>query len=121
MKRYNACWAQRQLEQKRRDGWTLLTLCSEEKILGLIAVQACTGEIAALYAHPEEWGRGYGSVLLREALRRVNPGMQPLSTNQRACGLCERRGFIWTGEALSLSEKTQLKELTYRYKGEKAR
>lgn len=61
------------------------------------------GEIHSFYTHPDEKGRGYGSVLMREILRRLkadgffNAYVLVLRENAGARRFYERHGFCWDG------------------------
>ena len=61
------------------------------------------GEIASFYTHPDERGRGYGGILLEEALRRLREmGYRKvflfvLRENERARKFYAAHGFAWDG------------------------
>lgn len=66
------------------------------------------GEIHSFYAHPEETGRGYGSLVVEEVLRRFweegRPGVCvfALRENAGACRFYEKHGFYWDGAQLPI-------------------
>ena len=79
---------------------------------GLQAGTACTfhnagyegwGEVISFYTHPEEKGKGYGSVLMQEVLRRLKEDGYPscyvyvLRENEGARRFYARHGFAWDG------------------------
>lgn len=61
------------------------------------------GEIASFYTHPDERSRGYGGILMEEALRRLKDmGFRRafvfvLRENQRARRFYAAHGFSWDG------------------------
>lgn len=61
------------------------------------------GEIASFYTHPAERGKGYGSLLFEEALRRLcsigyeNAFVFVLRENEAARRFYARHGFSWDG------------------------
>ncbi len=61
------------------------------------------GEIASFYTHPAERGRGYGGILMEEALRRLKAMGHKrafvfvLRENQRARKFYAAHGFAWDG------------------------
>lgn len=61
------------------------------------------GEIASFYTHPAERGKGYGGLLLEEALRRLkasgfeNAFVFVLRENQKARKFYAAHGFEWDG------------------------
>lgn len=61
------------------------------------------GEIASFYTHPAERGKGYGGLLLEEALRRLkalgyeNAFVFVLRENERARKFYSTHGFAWDG------------------------
>lgn len=61
------------------------------------------GEIISFYTHPEETGKGYGSLLMEEMLRRLKNSGFPsvyvlvLRENEGARRFYERHGFRWDG------------------------
>ena len=78
------------------------------------------GEVQALYLAPAYWGRGYGSLLLRESLARLQQRGCPrsylwaLRENARAWRFYEREGWQNSGETLTvLLEGSPL--VDYRY------
>ena len=82
---------------------------------------ASWGELVSLYAHPDHWGQGYGSVVLEEVLRRLkavgHPGcfLYVLQENTRARRFYEKHGFAWDGRSLevALTPDTILTDLRY--------
>ena len=60
------------------------------------------GEIVSFYTHPDEKGKGYGSLLMGEVLRRMK-GVYPscfvfvLRENEGARRFYARHGFAWDG------------------------
>ena len=67
------------------------------------AVYAGWGEIITFYPHPGETGKGYGSVLMEEILRRLKAGgfqdcyLYVLRENEGARRFYARHGFAWDG------------------------
>lgn len=67
------------------------------------AAYADWGEIASFYTHPAERGKGYGSLLFEEALRRLkaagfeNAFVFVLRENGRARRFYAAHGFTWDG------------------------
>ena len=61
------------------------------------------GEIASFYTHPAQRGRGYGGLLMEEALRRLkadgfqNAFVFVLRENERARRFYAAHGFAWDG------------------------
>ena len=61
------------------------------------------GEIISFYAHPQERGRGYGGILMEEALRRLraegyqNAFVFVLRENRGARRFYAAHGFAWDG------------------------
>lgn len=61
------------------------------------------GEIRSFYAHPDEKGKGYGSLLMEEALRRLRAEGYPaayvyvLRENEGARRFYAAHGFAWDG------------------------
>lgn len=61
------------------------------------------GEVISFYAHPDHTGKGYGSVLMEEVLRRLRAEGFPscyvyvLRENQGARRFYARHGFAWDG------------------------
>ncbi len=61
------------------------------------------GEIASFYTHPDERGRGYGGLLIEEAVRRLHAGgfekvfVFVLRENEKARRFYSRHGFAWDG------------------------
>ena len=61
------------------------------------------GEIISFYTHPDEKGKGYGSLLMEEMLRRLKEDGFPsayvlvLRENAGARRFYERHGFRWDG------------------------
>ena len=70
----------------------------------------CTGwgEIHSFYAHPEETGKGYGSVVVNEVVKRFRDQGRPgvcvfaLRENVRACRFYEKHWFYWDGAKLPI-------------------
>ena len=70
----------------------------------------CTGwgEIHSFYAHPEETGKGYGSVVVNEVVKRFRDQGRPgvcvfaLRENVRACRFYQKHGFYWDGAKLPI-------------------
>ena len=66
------------------------------------------GEIHSFYAHPEETGRGYGSLVGEGVLRRFREEGRPgvcvfaLRENAGACRFYEKHGFYWDGAQLPI-------------------
>ena len=79
------------------------------------------GELVSLYAHPDYWGQGYGSAVMKEVLRRLNTAGYPgcflyvLRENDRARRFYEKHGFVWDGHSLemALTADTTLTDLRY--------
>ncbi len=61
------------------------------------------GEIASFYTHPDERGKGYGGLLIEEAVRRLHAGgfekvfVFVLRENEKARRFYSRHGFAWDG------------------------
>ncbi len=61
------------------------------------------GEIASFYTHPSERGKGYGGILMEEALRRLkaaghkNAFVFVLRENEKARRFYAAHGFAWDG------------------------
>ena len=61
------------------------------------------GEVISFYTHPEHRGKGYGGILLEEAMRRLKTlGFSEvylfvLRENYNARRFYERHGFVWNG------------------------
>lgn len=61
------------------------------------------GEVISFYSHPEETGKGYGSLLMDEVLRRLktdgfsNCYVYVLRENEGARRFYARHGFAWDG------------------------
>lgn len=61
------------------------------------------GEIISFYTHPNERGKGYGGLLIEEAVRRMNKGgyervfVFVLRENEKARRFYARHGFSWDG------------------------
>lgn len=79
---------------------------------GLQAGEACTfhnegyegwGEVISFYTHPDETGKGYGSLIMEEVLRRLKADGFPncyvyvLRENDGARRFYSRHGFAWDG------------------------
>ena len=75
----------------------------EDDWIFLNAPYADWGEIASFYTHPDERGKGYGSLLMEEALRRLkadgyqNAFVFVLRENEKARRFYARHGFAWDG------------------------
>lgn len=80
---------------------------------------AAWGELVSLYAHPDHWGEGYGSLVMEEVLKRMSgyPGcfLYVLRENDRARRFYEKHGFVWDGHSLevALTPDTALTDLRY--------
>jgi len=67
------------------------------------AAYADWGEIASFYTHPAERGKGYGGLLIEEALRRLrvegfqNAFVFVLKQNEKARKFYAAHGFAWDG------------------------
>lgn len=88
---------QRAFLARKLEGGSRIFLLTDGGPAGLISV---TGSlIEDLYVHPEKQGRGYGSALLRYAIRECagTPTLWLLETNDRARDFYEGRGFRPTG------------------------
>lgn len=61
------------------------------------------GEIHSFYTHPDECGKGYGGLLLEEAVRRLSSGgysgcyVYVLRENEKARRFYAAHGFTWDG------------------------
>lgn len=70
---------------------------------------AAWGELVSLYAHPDHWGKGHGSVVMEEVLRRLHAAGYPgcflyvLRENDRARRFYEKHGFAWDGHSLEVT------------------
>ena len=79
------------------------------------------GELISLYGHPDYWGKGCGSIIMEEVLRRLQTAGYPgcflyvLQENTRARCFYEKRGFSWDGHSLEvkLTADTVLSDLRY--------
>ena len=82
---------------------------------------ATWGELVSLYAQPDHWGQGYGSLVTEEVLRRLRTARYPgcflyvLRENDRARRFYETHGFTWDGHSLevALTPDTVLTDLRY--------
>lgn len=82
---------------------------------------ASWGELVSLYAHPDFWGQGYGSIVMEEVLRRLSAAGYPgcflyvLRENDHARRFYEKHGFTWDGRSLAvtLTPDTILTDLRY--------
>ena len=82
---------------------------------------AAWGELVSLYAHPDCWGQGHGSIVIEEVLRRLQAAGYPgcflyvLRENDRARRFYEKHGFSWDGHSLevALGSDTVLTDLRY--------
>ena len=82
---------------------------------------AACGELVSLYAHPDYWGKGYGSLVTEEVLKRMQTAGYPgcflyvLRENDRARRFYEKHGFVWDGHSLevALPPDTVLTDLRY--------
>ena len=83
---------------------------------------AAWGELVSLYSHPDHWGEGCGSIVIKEILRRFRetgyPGcfLYVLRENDRARRFYEKHGFAWDGHSLevTLTPETTLTDFRYR-------
>ena len=81
-----------------------------------------TSQLVSLYAHPDHWGQGYGSIVMEEVLRRLGttgyPGcfLYVLRENDHARRFYEKHGFAWDGHSLevALTRNASLTDLRYR-------
>jgi len=88
--------------------------CEDDRIVGFIslgisrdgdALPLVTGEIYAMYVHPDEWRRGIGSALMAQALHALKllgyaeATLWVLRGNQRARDFYEASGFVPDGAA----------------------
>lgn len=70
---------------------------------------AAWGELVSLYAHPDHWGQGHGSVVMEEVLRRLQTAGYPgcflyfLRENDRARRFYEKHGFSWDGHSTEVT------------------
>lgn len=79
------------------------------------------GEVVSFYTHPEEKGRGYGSALMEEVLRRLRrEGYERvfvlvLRENENARRFYSRHGFAWDGthEDIPFPHNTVCVDLRY--------
>lgn len=79
------------------------------------------GELVSLYAHPDHWGKGYGSIVMDEILHRLQAAGYPgcflyvLRENGRARRFYEKHGFSWDGHSLevALTPNDVLTDLRY--------
>ena len=79
------------------------------------------GELVSLYAHPDYWRQGYGSIVMEEILVRMQAAGYPgcflyvLRENDRARRFYETHGFAWDGHSLEvvLTPDTILTDLRY--------
>lgn len=79
------------------------------------------GELVSLYAHPDCWGQGCGSLVIEEVLNRMKvsgyPGcfLYALRENERARRFYEKHGFTWDGcrTEISLTPDCVLTDLRY--------
>ena len=79
------------------------------------------GELVSLYCHPEERGKGYGSLVLREVLERLSGAGRPgcllfvLRENEGARRFYARHGFAWDGTQVDvpIPPDTVLTDLRY--------
>lgn len=66
------------------------------------------GEIISFYTHPAERGKGYGSLLIEEAVRRLkeaghqNVFVLVLRENEKARRFYARHGFAWDGSSVDI-------------------
>lgn len=82
---------------------------------------ASWGELVSLYAHPDRWGQGYGSSVIKAVLERMKAAGYPgcflyvLRENSRARRFYEKHGFVWDGYSLevALTPNTMLTDLRY--------
>ena len=79
------------------------------------------GELVSLYAHPDHWREGHGSIIMEEVLLRLSEAGYPgcflyvLRENDRARRFYEKHGFAWDGHSLevTLTPDTILTDLRY--------
>lgn len=61
------------------------------------------GEVISFYTHPDERAKGYGGLLMEEAVRRLKGDGFPhayvfvLRENEKSRRFYERHGFVWDG------------------------
>ncbi len=79
------------------------------------------GELVSLYCHPDHWGKGYGSIVMQEVLRRMEMAGYPgcflyvLRENDRARKFYEKHGFSWDGRSLEVTLMPDLVLTDLRY------
>jgi len=79
------------------------------------------GELVSLYGRSDGWGRGYGSLVIDEVLRRLQAAGYPgcflyvLRENDRTRRFYEKHGFTWDGHSfdVALTPDTILTDLRY--------
>ena len=82
---------------------------------------AAWGELVSLYAHPDHWREGYGSIVMEEVLRHMKAAgysscfLYVLRENTRTRRFYEKHGFAWDGHSLevALTPDTVLTDLRY--------
>lgn len=82
---------------------------------------AAWGELVSLYTHPDYCGKGCGSAVMEEVLKRMKTAGYPgcflyvLRENGRARRFYEKHGFVWDGHSLevTLTSDTVLTDLRY--------
>lgn len=68
-----------------------------------VSVQKDWGEVISFYTHPDETGRGYGGIIMREILKRLSAYgfsrcyVLVLRENAGARRFYEHHGFAWDG------------------------
>ena len=80
------------------------------------------GEVCAIYVRPEEWGKGYGSALLKRAFEslmeqgRTQVALWVLRDNERGIRFYEARGFQADGatKVETREDGVQFHEIRYR-------
>jgi ribosomal protein S18 acetylase RimI-like enzyme len=100
-------------EQARRRGRRVDVAVSADPVVGFVAAgpsresdgSALSGEVYALYVHPDHWSSGVGSALLDTALAHMRGlGMREallwvLAENARARRFYELAGWTWDGRS----------------------
>lgn len=88
------------------------------------AAYADWGEIASIYTHPAERGKGYGGALFEEALRRLkDDGFERafvfvLRENEKARRFYAAHGFVWDGTHADIPFPPDAVCVDLRYVGE---
>lgn len=110
------------------DNRTLVKINNDSKIIGWISfgvsrndLSAETGEIYAIYFHPEFWGKGYGKQLLKAAEKELKQKgfteimLWVLELNHRAREFYKCTGYIPDGGKKVISfDNKELIKLSYR-------